>query len=92
MSKIESCIKFAKMVLSPDRKLDDLVCAAWGLQEVLTLDLNNAEATVLLEEIIAKIDQRFDAGDTRGTECHIIMSRESPSQYVRAKESTRSSK
>lgn len=91
MPKSESRIKFAKMVLSPDG-MDDLDCAGWGLQEILTLDPGNAEAAALLKEIIAKIDQRFDAGDSRGTECHIIMGRESPSPYVRAMERARSGK
>lgn len=90
MLKSESMIKFAKKVLSPDG-IDDLDCAGWGLQEILTLEPENAEAEALLKEIIARIDQRFDAKDSRGTHCHIIMGRESPSPYVRAMESTQSS-
>lgn len=85
MLKSESAIGFAKCVLSP-KGLDDLDCAGWVLQEILALDLENAEAAALLKEIIARIDQRFDAGDSRGTECHRILRRESPSPYVRAKE------
>lgn len=85
MLKSESMIKFAKKVLSLDG-IDDLDCAGWGLQEILTLEPANAEAAALLKEIIARIDQRFDAGDSRGTHCHIIMGRESPSSYVRAME------
>jgi hypothetical protein len=84
-------IEFAKMVLSPNG-MDDLDCAAWGLQEILALDPENVEAAALLKQIIARIDQRFDAGDSRGTECHIILGRESPSPYVRAKENARSIK
>jgi hypothetical protein len=91
MLKSESRIKFAKIVLGPD-SMDDLDCAGWGLQEILALDPENAEAAALLKEIIARINQRFDAGDSRGTECHIIMGRESPSPYVRAMERARSSK
>ena len=87
-AKGESMIDFAKMVLSPNGS-GDLDCAAWGLQEALTLDSKNAEAAALLKEIIAIIDQRFDAGDSRGTECHIILRRESPSPYVRAIEGVR---
>lgn len=80
----EFAIKFAKIQLGyADGDLD---CAAWGLQDILTLDPDNVEAAVVLEEIIAEIDQRFDAGDSRGTECHIIMEGESPSPYVRAME------
>jgi hypothetical protein len=85
--KSESMIEFARMVLSPNG-MDDLDCAGWGLQEILTLDPENAEAAALLKEIIARIDQRFDAGDRRGTECHRILRRESPSPYVRAIEGT----
>lgn len=81
-------IEFAKMVLSPGG-MDDLDCAAWALQETLTLDPENAEAAALLEEIIARIDRRFDAGESRGTECHRILGRESPSPYVRAMEGAR---
>jgi hypothetical protein len=88
MLKSESLIEYAVMALSPDG-MDDLDCAAWALQETLTLDPENAEAPALLKEIIARIDQRFDAGDSRGTECHIMLRRESPSPYVRAKESAR---
>ncbi len=91
MLKSETAIKFAKMVLSPNG-IDDLDCAGWELQEVLALDPENAEAAALLKDIIARIDQRFDAGDGRGTGCHITIKRESPSPYVRAKERVRSSK
>ena len=91
MGKVESYIKFAKMVLDPNEDLDDLDCAGWGMQEILTLDPKNEEAAALLKEIIDRINQRFDAGDSRGTGCHIIMGRESPSLYVREKESARSS-
>ena len=91
MLKSESRIKSVKMVLSPDG-MDDLDYAGWGLQEILTLDSENAEAATLLKAIIASSAQRFDAGDSRGTGCHIIMRRESPSPYVRAVERTRSSK
>jgi hypothetical protein len=92
MSKIESYVKFAKNVLSPDINWDDLDCAAWGLQEILTVDPDNAEAADLLKEIITEIDRRFNAGDSSGTECHIVMGRESPSPSVRTNVSARSSK
>ena len=91
MLKSESMIKFAKMVLGP-HSMDDLDCAGWGLQEIMTLEPENAEAAALLKEIIARIDQRFDAGNTQGTHCHIIIGRESPSPYVRAMEGSRSEK
>jgi hypothetical protein len=86
--KGESMIEFAKMVLSPSGT-DDLDCAAWGLQEMLILEPGNKEAEALLKEIITRINQRFDAGDRRGTECHIILGKESPSPYVRAIEGDR---
>jgi len=88
MLRSESLIEYAVMALSPDG-MDDLDCAAWALQETLTLDPENTEAPPLLKEIIARIDQRFDAGDSRGTECHRILGRESPSPYVRAIEGAR---
>jgi len=81
-------IKFAKMVLGP-HGLDDLDCAGWVLQDILNLEPENAEVAALLKEIIARIDQRFDAGDSRGTNCHIILRRESPSPHVRAMENAR---
>jgi hypothetical protein len=82
----KSAIYYAKMELNSDN--GDLDCAAWGLQDILTLDPTNAESTVFLKEVIAKIDQRFDAEDSRGTECHHILKRESPSPYVRAMEAS----
>jgi len=87
MGKVESYIKWAKMTLDPKRELEDFDCAGLGLQEILTtLDPENAEAAVLLKEIIAEIDRRFDAGITRGCDCHLIGGWESPSPYVGAKE------
>lgn len=87
----ERMIEFTKLVLSP-HGLDDLDCAGWALQEILNVEPENTEVAELLKEIIARIDQRFDAGDSRGTNCHIIMGRESPSPYVCAKESARLNK
>jgi hypothetical protein len=81
---------FAKLMLNSGD--GDLDCAAWSLQNILTLDPENSEAAALLKEVLSKIDQRFDARDSRGTYCHIIMRRESPSPYVRAVEVARSSK
>lgn len=88
MKGIESRIKFAKMVLGPGG-VDDLDCAGWGLQEILAVDPENEEAVALLKEVIAKIDARFDAGDNRGTECHIVLGKESPSPHVRTIEKAR---
>jgi tetratricopeptide (TPR) repeat protein len=87
MGKVENYINFAKVVLNPDKNFDDLDCAGVGLQEILTtLDPENAEAALLLKEIIAEINRRFDAGITRGCECHLIAGWESPSPYIREQE------
>jgi tetratricopeptide (TPR) repeat protein len=87
MGKVESYIKFAKIVLDPDKSFDDLDCAGDGMREILTtLDPENVEAAALLKQIIAEIDRRYDAGDDSSILCHRFSDWECPSPYVRARE------